>query len=356
MPHLWYIGSRGAVEVTPSSPLPTSAGTVTNLLGDDFGSGISQDRWEVTGNPSATASVLEITQGTALVSRDSFEVPCLLEVIACMDARGSSDNFRMEFWKSDTDRAGWAATGTTATNYDATLVADGLPDHQTGINIGAANNSFRLMSVYIGYGEVVWASRAINSQLVRSDVYRIREHGIPFGPFKVRLAGVAGTNKLKIHRLQAYQLQDIVPPAALGHNTESLAIPVRLTNGPFVASPSNTGLPVLTMSAADAFTSLGAGSVGTGSSRYGYMEQAHVQAYYSGDQPFTAWLECQVDGTNWQVIWYGTATDATADGATRYFIVSPIFQCHGGRNYRVKVKNNGASAGNFRCVIGFTSL
>jgi hypothetical protein len=81
-----------------------------------------------------------------------------------------------------------------------------------------------------------------------------------------------------------------------------------------------------------------------------------VQAYYSGDQPFTAWLEAQVDGSNWQVIWYGTATDATTDAVTRYYAATPIFQSHGARGYRVKVKNTGAAAGNFRGSIVFTVL
>jgi hypothetical protein len=85
--------------------------------------------------------------------------------------------------------------------------------------------------------------------------------------------------------------------------------------------------------------------VGTGSNRAGFTEQAHVQAYFSGDQPFTCWLEAQVDGSNWVVIWYGSSADATTDGVTRYYAVSPILQCMGSRNYRVKVRNGGACCG-----------
>jgi hypothetical protein len=81
-----------------------------------------------------------------------------------------------------------------------------------------------------------------------------------------------------------------------------------------------------------------------------------VQAYFSGDQPFTCWLEAQVDGSNWSVIWYGSSADATADGATRYYAVSPILQCMGSRNYRVKVRNGGSAAGNFRASISFAIL
>jgi hypothetical protein len=156
--------------------------------------------------------------------------------------------------------------------------------------------------------------------------------------------------------VQAYQLADIIPPGALGHHVDSMAIPVRLTNTPFVASPSNTGLPMLSITTSDTFASLAAGSVGTGSNRTGYFEQGHVQAYFAGDQPFSCWLECQVDTTNWYVMWYGTSIDATADAATRYYAVSPILQMHGGRNYRVKVKNTGSAAGTFRTGIVWFQL
>jgi hypothetical protein len=160
---------------------------------------------------------------------------------------------------------------------------------------------------------------------------------------------------LKVHRVQAYQLADIIVPGALGHHIDNMAIPVRLTNTPFVASPSNTALGAVQVTT-DVFSALAANAVQAGSNRSPFTEQAHVQAYYSGDQPFTCWLEAQLDGSNWVVIWYGSSADATTDGVTRYYAVSPIFQCAGGRNYRVKVRNGGSAAGNFRASISFAIL
>jgi len=159
---------------------------------------------------------------------------------------------------------------------------------------------------------------------------------------------------LKVHRVQAYQLADLVPVGALGHSVDNMAIPVRLTNTPFVAPPSNTGLG--SVQVASESLSLAAGASNTGSTRAAFTEQAHVQAYFSGDQPFSAWLEAQLDGSNWVPIWYGTSTDATADAVVRYYAVSPILQYSGSRNYRVRVKNTGSSSGNFRTSISFAIL
>jgi hypothetical protein len=330
---------------------------VVHWLADDFnGSSIDTGRWSVSGTPSVSSSELFISAGQALVSKQYFQPPCLVEVVTCMTARANGDDFRVGFYTDDDNLVEWRAAGTSTGNMDAVMRAGGVADEQNGISVGAANGQYRLASIYIGIGEAIWAYRTVNSQITRNEVHRIREHGIPNGPFRVRLAGLTtgDSSQLKVHRVQAYQLADVVVPGALGHHVDNMAIPVRLTNTPFVASPSNTGLT--TIQVASDSLSLAAGASNTGSNKYGYMEQAHVQAYYSGDQPFTAWLEAQVDGSNWQVIWYGTSTDATTDAVVRYFAVTPIFQSHGGRNYRVRVKNTGASAGTFRTAIVFTVL
>lgn len=155
--------------------------------------------------------------------------------------------------------------------------------------MSAANGTYRLGSIYIGFGEVLWAYRAINVMNARNEVRRIVEQGIPEGPFRIRLAGLAGTSTMKVHRVTAYQLADIVPPGALGHHVDALATPVRVVNGPFSYSSSSTALaPNYTSS--DTFTSLSAGAVGTGSNRFFYKEHCHIQALFSGDQPFTWWL------------------------------------------------------------------
>lgn len=341
--------------VRSDAPFPVAGGQVLRWLSDDFPA-LDTDSWDVTGSPTVASSELTVASGQSLLSRRTFHPPCLIEAIVTMTARNSSDNFRIGLYTDDNNLVEWAATGTTASNMDAVIRAGGVANDQTGINVSAANSSYRLASIYVGMGEVVWAYRSINSQITRNEVHRVVEHGIPDGPFRIRLAGLAGSSTMKVHRVTAYQLADIVPPGALGHHVDGMAIPVRLTNTPFIASPSNAGLSVAQVATADVFSSLAAGSVGTGSSRFGYMEQVHVQAYYSGDQPFSAWLECQVDGTNWQVIWYGTATDATTDAVVRYYAASPILQVLGSRNFRVRVKNTGASAGTFRGVICFTSL
>ena len=340
--------------VRSDMPLPVAGGQVLHWLADDFPA-LDSDQWIVVGSPSVSNSELSIPAGVVLLSKRSFQPPCLIEAVLTMTARASTDDFRVGFYQDDSNLVEWRAAGTNASNMDAVMRAGGVADDQNSVQVGAANGTYRLATIYVGLGEAVWSYRSINSQNNRNEVYRIREHGIPSGPFRVRIAGLAGTSTLKVHRVTAYQLADIVPPGALGHHVDNMAMPVRLTNTPFTASPSNVALGTL-ITASDTFSSLAADAVGTGSNRYGYMEQVHVQAFYSGDQPFSAWLEAQADGTNWQVIWYGTSTDATADAAARYYAVTPILQLHGGRNYRVKVKNNGAAAGNFRAVIGFTTL
>ncbi len=329
---------------------------VVEFLTDDFNTTLDSDLWEVvSGSPTVSNSELLVPSGVVLLSKKSFQPPCLVEVVETMTARASTDNFRLGFYTDDGNLVEWSSTGTNSSNKDAMLSAGGVNNHQTGIYVNAVNNSYRLASIYVGLGEVVWAYRFLNTLNIRNEVYRYIEHGIPSGPFRVRLAGLAGTSTMKVHRVTAYQLADIIPPGALGHHVDAMAIPVRLTNTPFIASPTNTALNIVQVQT-DTFSALAAGAVGTGSNRTGYAEQCHVQAFYTGDQPFSAWLEAQVDGSNWQVIWYGTATDATTDAVQRYYAVSPILQVIGSRNFRVKVKNTGAAAGTFRGNICWTSL
>ena len=340
--------------VRSDMPLPVAGGQVLQWLSDDFAT-LNTDIWEVSGTPSVGSSELTVPSGAVLLSRQGFQPPCLIEVVATMTARANGDDFRIGFYTDDNNLVEWRAAGSTSSHMDAMLRAGGVADDQTGINVGAGNNSYRLAGIYVGVGEAVWTYRSINSQVVRNEVHRIREHGIPNGPFRVRLAGLAGTSSLKVHRVQAYQLADLMPVGALGHHVDGMAIPVRLTNTPFVASPTNPALGAVQVTT-DVFSALAAGSVQTGSNRAGFWEQAHVQAYFSGDQPFTCWLEAQVDGSNWSVIWYGSSADATTDGVTRYYAVSPILQCMGSRTYRVKVRNGGGAAGNFRGSISFAIL
>lgn len=298
--------------VRSDAPLPVAGGQVLAWLSEDFnGSSVNPNVWEVlSGNPTLSNSEITIPNGVVLLSRQSFTPPCLVEVVETMTARAGTDNFRLGFYREDGNLVEWAAAGSTQSNMDAYMVANGAPDVQLAINVGASNNSYRLASIYVGLGEAVWSYRAVNSVNVRNEVYRVREHGIPEGPFRIRLAGLGGTSSLKVHRVTAYQLADVIPPGALGHNADQLAMPVRVTNGPFVASPTNAALGVV-QSQTDTFTSLAVGSVGTGSSRAFYQEQSYVQAHFMGDQPFSWRVESQVDGSNWQVVAYGTSTDAT---------------------------------------------
>ena len=338
-------------------PYPVAGGQVAEWLSDDFNaSNLHPTSWEVTGTPSIASSELTLSAGQALLSRQGFQPPCLIEAVCTMTGRAGGDDFRLGFYTDDNNLIEWRAAGSTPANMDAVMRAGGVSDEQNGINVGAQNGQYRLASIYVGIGEVIWSFRTLGGTNVRNEVYRVREHGIPNGPFRVRLAGLAtgGSSQLKVHRVQAYQLADLVPVGALGHSVDNMAIPVRLTNTPFVAPPSNTGLG--SVQVASESLSLAAGASNTGSTRAAFTEQAHVQAYFSGDQPFSAWLEAQLDGSNWVPIWYGTSTDATADAVVRYYAVSPILQYSGSRNYRVRVKNTGSSSGNFRTSISFAIL
>jgi len=338
-------------------PYPVAGGQVLEWLSDDFNaSNLDPTSWEVTGTPSIASSELTLSAGQALLSRQGFQPPCLIEAVCTMTGRAGGDDFRLGFYTDDNNLIEWRAAGSTPANMDAVMRAGGVSDEQNGINVGAVNGQYRLASIYVGIGEVIWSFRTLGGTNVRNEVYRVREHGIPNGPFRVRLAGLAtgGSSQLKVHRVQAYQLADLVPVGALGHSVDNMAIPVRLTNTPFVAPPSNTGLG--SVQVASESLSLAAGASNTGSTRAAFTEQAHVQAYFSGDQPFSAWLEAQLDGSNWVPIWYGTSTDATADAVVRYYAVTPILQYSGSRNYRVRVRNTGSSSGNFRASISFAIL
>lgn len=342
--------------VRSDAPFPVAGGQVLHWLSDDFNGALDADEWEVvSGSPAPLNSELVISSGQVLLSKQSFQPPCLIEVVATMTARASTDNFRLGFYTDDNNLVEWGATGTNQYNMDARMSAGGVADDQTAISVNAANNTYRLATIYVGLGEAIWAYRGINSLNTRNEVYRLRESNIPDGPFRVRLAGLAGTSTLKVHRVTAYQLADIVPPGALGHHVDAMAIPVRLTNSPFVASPSSSALGYV-QSQTDTFSSLAAGSVATGTTRSFYSEQCHIQAHFMGDQPFSAWVEAQVDGSNWQVIWYGASIDATTDAVVRYYVSSPLLQIVGSRSFRVKVKNAGASAGTFRGTLVATQL
>ena len=337
-------------------PFPTAGGQVLEWLSDDFNaSSIDTSRWEVSGSPTVSSSELTLSAGQALLSRQGLQPPCLIEVVATMTARAATDDFRIGFYTDDNNLVEWRAAGTTASNMDAVMRAAGVDNNQTGINVGAANSSYRMASIYVGVGEVIWAYRAVGGLVTRNEVYRLVEQGIPDGPFRVRLAGLAGTSTLRVHRVQAYQLADMIPVGALGHHVDGMAIPVRVTNGPWVGSPSSAGLTTMG-SSVDTFTSLAAGAVGTGSNRSFFTEHCHIQAHFMGDQPFTWWVEAQADGTNWQVVDYGASVDATTDAVVRYFGRSVILQLHGGRPVRVKVRNNGTAAGTFRGTLIATSL
>ena len=338
------------------APLPVAGGQVLEWLSDDFNAAsVDNNRWDVSGSPSVSSSELTLSTGQALLSKQYFQPPCLVEVVATMTARASSDDFRLGFYTDDNNLVEWRAAGTNANNMDMLLRAGGVSQDITGQFVNAANNAYRLASIYVGIGEALWAYRAVGGLVTRNEVYRLVEQGIPDGPFRVRLAGLAGTSSLKVHRVQAYQLADLMPVGALGHHVEGLAIPVRVTNGPWVGSPSSPSLTTMG-SSVDTFTSLAAGAVGTGSNRSFHTEHCHIQAHFMGDQPFTWWVEAQADGTNWQVVDYGTSVDATTDAVVRYFGRSAILQLHGGRTVRVKVRNNGTAAGTFRGTLIATSL
>ncbi|MER3473686.1 MAG: hypothetical protein C4335_06550 [Armatimonadota bacterium] len=340
--------------VRQDTPFPVAGGQLLDWFSDEFVTAPSPDTgWQVSGSPSLIGNELLIASGTRLLSTKSFVPPCLIEAVITMTARASNDDFRVGFYQDDNNLVEWRASGTSTGNMDAMLFAGGTADHQTGIFVYAANNSYRLASIYVGIGEAVWSFRSINSPNTRNEVYRISEQNVPSGPFRIRLAGLAGTSTLKVHRVQAYQLADVIPPGALGHHVDNMALPVRLTNSPFIATPSGTGLGIV-QTATDTFSALAAGVVGTGTSRSFFAEQTYLQAFFHGDQPFSWWVEHQIDGVNRQVIAYGTSTDATADAVLRYFAVSPLFKVYGARYFRVKVKNNGAAAGTFRgtMVIG----
>ncbi|MGC8783034.1 MAG: hypothetical protein ACP5RN_01410 [Armatimonadota bacterium] len=342
--------------VRSDAPFPVAGGQVLHWLNDDFNTVLDTDMWEVvSGSPAVASGELTVASGVVLLSKKSFQPPCLIECVEMMTARASTDNFRIGFYTDDNNLVEWSATGTDQARMDARMSAGGVVSDQTIINVGAANLSYRLASIYVGLGEAVWAYRTINSQLVRNEVYRIAESGIPSGPFRVRLAGLAGTSTLKVHRVTAYQLAETVPPGALGHHVDGMALPVRLTNTPFATQPSTTALGSI-QSTTDTFSSLAVGTVGTGSNRAFYSEQCHIQAHFQGDQPFSAWVEAQIDGTNWQVVWYGQSIDATTDAVLRYYAQSPIMQIYGSRNFRVKVKNTGAAAGTFRGTLVATML
>lgn len=342
--------------VRSDSPFPVASGQVLECLSDDFvQSPLSNPEWAVTGMPLVSGNELQVTNGISLLSKKRFKPPCLVEAVMTMTARASTDDFRVGFYTDNDNLVEWRATGTNSSNMDAVLSAGGTGNSQNSLYVGAGNNIYRLASIYIGHGEVVWSYRSVNSMTTRNEVRRYIEHGIPNAPFHVRIAGLAGTSTLKVHRVTAYQLADIIPPGALGHHLDSLALPVRVVNGPFSFSPSNTGQGAI-YTATDTHSGLTAGTVATGSGKYFYTEQVHVQALFSGDQPFKWWLEAQVDGTNWQVVAHGTSTDATADAVVRYFAVSPVVLLNAARAMRMKVKNTGAAAGTFRNTLVATVL
>ena len=344
--------------VRGSTPLPVAGGQVLHWLSDDFNSAVSPDVWGVTGAPAVANSELTVTSGQALLSKMSFQPPCLVEAVITMTARASTDDFRIGFYRDNDNLVEWRAAGTTAANMDAVLRTAGVDNSQTAIDVGAANNTYRMASIYVGVGEILWFYRPLHSLVGRAEVRRILEHSIPDGPFRIRLAGLAGTSTLKVHRVQAYQLADIIPPGALGHHVEAMALPVRVVNGPFGVAQSNASLGTLT-AWVETVSSLAAGATATTATRAFLLEQCHLQGFVMGDQPFTVWLEWQLDGSNWAVAWHGNSIDANPEGTAppaRYYAATPILQLYTARTLRWRVKNTGTAAGTFRFGATVTTL
>lgn len=329
---------------------------VVDSLSDDFAA-LNLDRWQVVSanSPTVASSIMDIVNGVEVRSNKSFQPPCLVEAVVTMNARVASDNFAIGLFRDDNNRVEWRFVGSTATNMDINLVAGGVADNMTGINVGAANNTYRYVSIYVGMGEIVWSTRAINSTTSRAEPHRIIEHTIPEGPFRIRFFGQAGTSTMRVHRVRAYQLCDTIPTAALGHVLDMFAAPVRLTNTPFIATPSSHNIASVAV-AAETFSSLAGSTTSTGTTRNFFLEQAHIQCYAAGGQTFSVWLEAQVDGTNWQVVWYSTSVDSTSEGVTRYYASSPTFQLNGSRNIRIKLRNTSGTQDTFRAQIVATPL
>jgi hypothetical protein len=65
--------------VRSDMPLPVAGGQVLQWLSDDFAT-LNTDIWEVSGTPSVGSSELTLSAGQALLSRQAFQPPCLVEI------------------------------------------------------------------------------------------------------------------------------------------------------------------------------------------------------------------------------------------------------------------------------------
>jgi hypothetical protein len=128
--------------VRSDMPLPVAGGQVLQWLSDDFAT-LNTDIWEVSGTPSVGSSELTVPSGAVLLSRQGFQPPCLIEVVATMTARASGDDFRIGFYTDDDNMVEWRAAGSTGSNMDAVMRAGGVLDEQNGINVGAANGQYQ---------------------------------------------------------------------------------------------------------------------------------------------------------------------------------------------------------------------
>ena len=152
-------------------PYPVAGGQVLEWLSDDFNaSNLAPTSWEVTGTPSIASSELTLSAGQALLSRQGFQPPCLIEAVCTMTARAGTDDFRIGFYTDDNNLVEWRAAGSAGSNMDAVMRAGGVSDEQNGINVGAVNGQYRLASIYVGIGEVIWSFRTLGGTNVRNEV------------------------------------------------------------------------------------------------------------------------------------------------------------------------------------------
>ncbi len=78
-----------------------------HFLSDDFNTTLDTNLWEVvSGSPTVSNSEISIPSGVVLLSKKSFQPPCLVEVVETMTARASTDNFRLGFYTDDRQPGG----------------------------------------------------------------------------------------------------------------------------------------------------------------------------------------------------------------------------------------------------------
>ncbi len=316
--------------------LPVVTGGSVRTVAWNFFENVEGDWDTVSGTPTfdTTNGYVQLSPGAELRSRFTFRPPILVEFLACRTGAATADNMLLEAYLDTNNRFGFNITGSSSANATPVAVVNGRSYSGSSLSFELANGTFgSILAAYIAPEAVAWMYRNatwFDNRRAHRPVVSDTRYAPMRGHYRIRLLNQSGsTNNLRVAKVIVHELPQ----------------------SPFSAG-AGVDIPVVrTLS----LSSVAAGGQSASSTTTVAPEHSMLQGYVYGDQPFTAYVECALDGSNYWVIGSASSIDLGSDvsGIGRYQAVVPACFLTAYRNVRVRVRNNGASAGNFTAALVF---